>query len=653
MCGICGAFGISGPLDPEVRAALPAMAAAIAHRGPDGQGVFSDTRAALGHRRLAIIDVARGHQPIPNEDETRWVVFNGEIYNHRALRADLEGRGHRFRTDSDTEAILHAFEQFGEACVDRLEGMFAFVIYDAGRGEIFAARDRLGKKPFYYATLNGVFHFGSEIKAIAQSPLWKGEFDLSALEGYLSLGYFLAPGTVYRHVRVLEPGHWLRIRGGRVETRQYWDVERFDDDGRDAATIADDLDGVLAAAVSERLESEVPLGAFLSGGLDSGLVVSYMADTLREPVNTTTVGFGDPAHDETAAAALTARRFATAHHVDRAEPALADVLDPIVRAFDQPFADSSAIPTYYVSRLARRHVTVALSGDGGDEVFGGYDFRYVPHALEARARAFVPGAAGRRALSALGRRWPTSRSLPRALRLSTILTNLGGDAATAYYADLCFAKPRAVGLLLGRPDRRDPRDSPVFAAVTDVYRRCPSGSDVQRAQYADLKVYLPNDVLVKVDRMSMLHALEIRCPLLDRRVVEFGFRVPTPTKMPGLESKHLLRRLASRRLPEELLRLPKHGFTAPVGTWIAGPYADVFRDECLTPSSFISPLVDQAVVARSLTEHQAGVADHSYVLWAIWVLERWGRQQRRPKDAAWFPGAGAGSGSVEGEGIGV
>lgn len=653
MCGICGAFGVSGPLDPEVRAALPAMAAAIAHRGPDGQGTFADGRAALGHRRLAIIDVERGHQPIANEDETRWIVFNGEIYNHKPLRADLERRGHRFRTGSDTEAILHAFEEFGERCVDRLEGMFAFVIYDADRGEVFAARDRLGKKPFYYATLKGVFHFASEIKAIAQSPLWDGDLDLGALEGYLSLGYFLAPGTVYRHVHVLEPGHWLRIRNGAIETRQYWDVEQFDEDRRDAAAVTAELDGLLAGAVAERLESEVPLGAFLSGGLDSGLVVSYMADALSDPVNTTTVGFGDPAHDETAAAALTASRFATRHHVDRAEPRLEEVLDPVVRAFDQPFADSSAIPTYYVSRLARGHVTVALSGDGGDEVFGGYDFRYVPHALEARARAFVPGAAGRRMLAGLGRRWPTSRSLPRALRLSTIFANLGGDAATAYYADLCFAKPGAVGRLLGRPGPRDPHDSPVFAAVTDPYRRCPSRSDVQRAQYADLKVYLPNDVLVKVDRMSMLHALEIRCPFLDRRVVEFGFRLPTSTKMPGLEPKHLLRRLARRRLPEELLRLPKRGFTAPVGSWIAGPYAEAFTGECLAPSSFVASLIDQTVVARSLVEQQAGVADHSYVLWAVWVLERWGRQQRRPQDSARQPGTGAWSVGKEGDRAGV
>jgi len=628
MCGICGSFGVSGPLDPRVRAALPAMAEAISHRGPDGQGEFSDDRAALGHRRLAIIDLASGHQPIANEDGSCWIVFNGEIYNHKQLRADLERRGHRFRTESDTEAILHAFEEFDDACVDHLEGMFAFVIYDQRRGELFAARDRLGKKPFYFATFKDAFHFASEIKAIAKSPLWDDELHSDGLEGYLSLGYFLAPATIYRHVRVLEPGHSLRIRNGRIQTRQYWDVTCFDDDTRMADLVQVELDALLKTVVGDRLESEVPLGAFLSGGLDSGLVVSYMSDALSRPVDTTTVGFGDAAHNEIRAAGVTARHCATTHHTDLVEPKLEEILDPVLFAFDQPFADSSAIPTYYVSAIARRHVTVALSGDGGDEVFGGYDFRYVPHALEAKARTLVPGAPGRLAMTWLGRHWPTSRALPRALRLSTVLANLGDDAATAYYVDLCFAKPHAVGRLLGMPHRRDARDSAIFAAVTDPYRRCPSPSAVQRAQYADLKVYLPNDVLVKVDRMSMQHGLEVRCPLLDRRVVEFAFRVPTSTKMPGLESKHLLRRLAQARLPEELLRLPKHGFTAPVGTWIAGPYAGMFTDECLAPQSFVASLLDQGVVRRSLDEHRKGKADHSYLLWAVWVLERWGRLRR-------------------------
>jgi len=628
MCGICGLFGVSGDIHPEVRAALPAMAAAIGHRGPDGQGVFEDARAALGHRRLAIIDVAGGHQPMANEDESRWIVFNGEVYNHKAIRAELEARGHRFRTSSDTEVVLHAVQEYGTDAVSRLEGMFAFVVYDPAGREIIAARDRLGKKPFFYAVFGGVFHFASEIKAIARSPLWDGAMAAGDLEGYLALGYFLAPRTIYRHVRVLEPGQWLRVRDGRIETRQYWDVTAFDGDRRPAGEIEAELDGLLEDVVGERLESEVPLGAFLSGGIDSGLVVSYMSDALAQPANTVTVGFGDAAHNELDAAGLTAGRYGTRHHTAVIDPVIDTVLDPIVRAFDQPMADSSAIPTYYVSAMARQYVTVALSGDGGDEVFGGYDFRYTPHALEARVRPFLPGAAGRGLMRALGRVWPSSSRLPKALRLSTIFQNLGEDPATAYFLDLCFAKPRRVGPLLGLAPGRRPFDTAVYADVTDAYKRCPSPSALQRAQYADVKIYLPNDVLVKVDRMSMQHGLEIRCPLLDRRVVEFGFRVPTATKLPGLQPKHLLRRIASRRLPAPLLTLGKHGFTAPVGAWLRGAAGVRFEDDCLGAASFVGGLMDQAAIRRLFREHAAGVSDQSHLLWATWMLERWGRQQR-------------------------
>lgn len=632
MCGIAGAFGIHAWLDPAVRQALPAMLAAIRHRGPDGDGVFTDARAALGHRRLAIIDRAHGRQPMANEGETCWVVFNGEIYNHLALRRDLIARGHRFRTGSDTEVIVHAYEEFGPAAVERFEGMFACVVYDVRDQSLFLARDRLGKKPLYYAALSGVFHFASEIKAIQQSPLWSDEIDLSALEGYLSLGYFLAPATVFRHVRALEPGHWLRVTHGRIETRQYWDVTSFDCDLRSPEIVVGELTELVRDRVTERLESEVPLGAFLSGGLDSGLVVSFMAEAMQEPVVTTTIGFGHAAHNELAAATLTAARLGTVHHAETIAPDLEEVLDPIVAAFDQPFADSSAIPTYYVSAASRAHVTVALSGDGGDEVFGGYDFRYVQHALEDRVRGLIPPGV-ERAAAWLGRYWPRSPRLPRTLRLATVLQNLGQDAAGAYYNDLCFYKPHAARRLLGLPWSDRPDESPVFAAVTDPYRRCPSGSALQRAQYADLKVYLPNDVLVKVDRMSMAHGLEVRCPLLDRRLVEFGFRVPTATKMPGLTPKYLLRRVAADRLPPELLRLPKRGFTAPIGDWIVRHYRHRFLDDIGASQSFVGTVLDVGGVRRVLEEHRRGVADHSYILWAVWFLERWAQLQRDARAA--------------------
>lgn len=618
MCGICGVAAIEGVLDPRIAASLPAMRDALHHRGPDGAGAFADPYVALGHRRLAILDLAGGAQPIANEDRSCWVVFNGEIYNHAELRQKLESRGHVFRTRSDTETIVHAYEEYGADCVAHLEGMFAFAVYDSRDRTVFLARDRVGKKPLFYAMLGGTLHFASEIKAFYHSPAWDDTLDLSGLEGYLSLGYFLAPGTVYRHVRKLEPGYWLRLRNGCIETRQYWDVDRFDDDRRGEAALLSALDDLLREQVQRRLESDVPLGAFLSGGIDSGLVVSYMAEVPGRDLVTTSVGFGAPEHNELAAAALTADRFATRHHAATLEPHL-QVLDGIAAAFDEPFADSSAVPAYYVAAAARQHVTVALSGDGGDELFGGYDFRYVPHALEAKARRVIPSQAGP-LLRWAGAQWPRSRRLPRPLRLATVLHNLGHDPAAAYYSDLCFLKPAEARRLLGVAG--DHADSAAYHAVTDVYRRCPSPDALQRAQYADLKVYLPNDVLIKVDRMAMQHGLEVRCPLLDRRVVEFAFRIPSSSKMPRLAPKHLLRQLAARRLPPQLVRQPKRGFTAPVREWMAGAGGKRFQSDVLRAPS-ISANFDTRRITRLLEEHRTGGQDHSHALWALWMFERW------------------------------
>ena len=635
MCGICGAVATDGELNPAIRAAIGPMTATLRHRGPDGQHSFDDVAAALGHARLAIIDRAGGDQPIPNEDRSLWIVFNGEIYNHHALRADLSARGHSFRTASDTEVIVHAYEQYGAGCVDRLEGMFAFAIYDVRRRELFVARDRLGKKPLFWAILDGALHFASEIKAIAASPAWDGAIDASALESYLSLGYVVAPDTIYRHVRKLEPGHWLRAAGGRVEIRKYWDIEEFDTVGLSDDVLDRQLESAIGKAVRERLESEVPLGAFLSGGIDSGLVVSFMADTLGDRLQTVSVGFSDAAHNELASAALTARAYRTRHESAVLEPRLDEVLDPIVRAFDEPFADASAIPTYYLSAMARRHVTVALSGDGGDESFGGYDFRYGPHAVEARVRPMVHGAGLQAATGWLGRRWPRSARLPRPLRLGTVLENLAGDAAAAYYADLCFLKPASARALLGLEG--DVRDTALYESVTAPYRRCPSTDPVQRAEYADLKVYLPNDVLVKVDRMTMQHGLEVRCPLLDRRVVELAFRIPARRKFSLDTSKMPLRRLARRRLPAPLLSMPKHGFTAPIGRWIASAHAAQFCDDVFGAGSAVGGLMDVGAVRRMFDEHKAGARNHSYALWAIWMLERWHKLQSQPHPAAPAP----------------
>jgi asparagine synthase (glutamine-hydrolysing) len=629
MCGICGVVALDGELRPDLRSSIGAMAATLHHRGPDGQGVFSDAFAALGHRRLAIIDRTGGHQPMFNEDGSCSVVFNGEIYNHRALRSRLLGLGHTFKTSSDTETILHAYEQYGADCVPMFEGMFAFAVYDSRRRELLIARDRLGKKPLFYAELDGALHFASEIKALRASPAWDPSLDLSELEGYLSLGYVIAPGTVYRSVRKLLPGHWLRVRNGRIETRKYWDIERFDDHPGSGPALENEIEDLLRTAVSDRLESEVPLGAFLSGGIDSGLVVSFMAESLGRGVTTTTVGFGEAAHNELDAAGVTAARFETEHHVEIVEPRLDDVLDRIVDGFDEPFADVSAVPTFHVAGMAKRHVTVVLSGDGGDEAFSGYSFRYAPHAIESVARSMLPGAPGRAAAAWLGARWP--RRVPRLLRWGTQLENIARDPASAYFSDLCAVKPHIARQLLGLPGLRDPRNSGVYDAVTEPYRRCRSTSAVQRAQYADLKIYLANDVLVKVDRMTMQHSIEVRCPLLDHRLIELAFRIPTRVKMPQLRSKHLLRQLARKRLPPELARLPKRGFSAPIAEWIAGPCASMFQHDVCRPGAGVASLVDTSYVRRLFNEHRTGRANHGQALWTVWMLARWfERTSRQP-----------------------
>ena len=628
MCGIAGAAALRGMLDPAIAAALPAMTRALQHRGPDGDGFFSDSFVGLGHRRLSIIDRAGGRQPLSNEDGSVWITFNGEIYNHHELRGRLEASGHQFRTRSDTEAIVHAYEEFGVNCVDHLEGMFAFAVYDQRKREVLIARDRLGKKPLFYAVLGDALHFASEIKALMPSPAWNPAVDLDQLETYLSLGYILAPASIYRHVRKLEPGHWLRLRDGHIEIRKYWDVLDVDTFAGSEVEALQLIEEQLRARVVERLESEVPLGAFLSGGIDSGLVVSAMSEAHRGSVITTSVGFGEAGHNELEPAGLTAAAFRTEHHPSVVEPRLEEILDGLVAAFDEPFADSSSVPTWYVSREARRHVTVALSGDGGDETFGGYHFRYVPHAVESAIRRGLPGRPLKQAVGMLGAAWPRSQRLPRPLRLGTFLENVGRDPEAAYYADLCCLKPPATQALLGQARSRDLRTSAAYEAVTEAYRRCPSTSDVQRAEYADLKIYLPNDVLVKVDRMSMQHSLEVRCPLLDRRLVELAFRLPQSLKQAGRTGKHLLKQIARRRLPSDVVNYPKHGFTAPVGSWMAGPYREQLRAELFSPDSHIASMLDVRVARRWFDAHVARQADHSFGLWALWMLERWSRAQR-------------------------
>ncbi len=629
MCGFIGAISLrAGNMNPSVAAALPRMADAIYHRGPDAAGYEYFPGAALGHRRLSIIDRSGGQQPMCSESGRYWIIFNGEIYNHKIIRDKLMSKGVQFKTTCDTETIVQAYEMYGSDCVAMLEGMFSFAIYDKESHALFMARDRVGKKPLFYGEFDGHFLFGSEIKAFKPCPVWDGTLDWSGLEGYLSLGYYMGEHSVYKHVKKLEPGKWMKVVNGRVEIQSYWDIQEFDTDERSAEEIVAELDEIMGQAVGDRLESEVSLGAFLSSGIDSSLIVSYMAGILGNDILTATVGFGEKDHNELPGASLVSKRYGTNHFTKIISPNFDEVFDPIVKAFDEPFADDSAIPTYYVCQMAKEQVTVALSGDGGDEPFGGYDFRYVPHGVEDKFRKMLPGGMGRGLMRMMGGVWPRYRWLPRFLRLATIFENMGRSAAEAYYLDLCFVKPWDARKLMGVEGKRDPKLSPVYGDVSKHYLGCGSNDAMQRAMYADMKVYMPSMPLVKVDRMSMLHSLEVRSPLLDRRVVELAYKINSKMKIQQGQSKYLLRQLGQKRLPEELINLPKKGFSAPISQWLSDSHSQRFEDEVLSSGSEIGSLLDQNFVRRCFDSHCSGQINHSKLLWGVWVLERWLRLEK-------------------------
>ncbi len=594
MCGIAGYLDPAGAL--ARRNALPRMVGALRHRGPDALGLHRAGAIGLAHARLSILDLEGGRQPLFSEDGGVAVVGNGEIYNHHALRRWLADRGHRFSTRSDSEVVVHLYEEEEEACLPRLRGMFALAVADFRRRRLLLARDRMGKKPLYLiqggaaGTAPGArggrwVAFASELKSFLAAGLLTGEVDREALDLYLHYGYVPAPWTIFRGARKLPAGHLAVVDGRGVRVERWWDVE-FPDapDRRPAAALAEELEATLGEAVGLRLESDVPLGAFLSGGLDSGTVVSLMRDKLPRPALTHTVGFSDPALDEREGAATVARALGTDHLAAEVTPDLADLLPRLAWHLDEPFADPSAVPTWYVARETRRRVTVALSGDGGDELFAGYPDRYGVHLLEERARRWLPGP------------------LRRALLPAHLAGRLFGEELAA------------------RRDRFDP-----FAALEPHLARAPRRDALARALYLDIKTWLADDCLVKVDRMSMAHALEVRCPLLDHEVVELAARVPSELKLAGGRTKVLLRRVAARRLPAEVLARPKMGFAPPVGRWLAEELHGYVLTRLLAPDAFTRDLFERAPLARLLADHRARRIDAGWALWTLLMLEEWGR----------------------------
>jgi asparagine synthase (glutamine-hydrolysing) len=621
MCGIAGFVEAAAarPIDSDGRGRLVrSMCDAIRHRGPDDHGVWVGDGAAIGMRRLSIIDLATGHQPIHNEDSTVWIVFNGEIYNYRELRAELEEGGHRFYTATDTETIVHAYEEWGPGAIGRLRGMFGLAIWDARERTLLLARDRVGIKPLHYAEAGGRLYFGSEIKALLAAPDVPRDLDLDALDHYLSFLYTPRDRSIFRAVRKLPPGHLLIWRDGRTRVERYWQLPAEEPFRGSEADAVEGLEAALTGAVRSHLVSDVPIGAFLSGGIDSSLVVGLMARTAGDRVKTFSIGFDEPAFDELAPARRIADHFGTHHHELVVRPDAMHILDALIRHFDEPFADSSAIPTWYVSEMARRHVTVVLSGDGGDELFGGYD-RYLPHPRVAAFDRCAPKAL-RGAAAAIGAR------LPHGTRGKNFLRHVGRDEQGRYLDAIgLFSADEKDALFAGhvRARRQGPGPEARLAAHFERFAALPWASRMMRF---DAETYLPEDVLTKVDRMSMAHSIESRVPLLDNEVVAFASALPAALKIKDGRRKHILKEVAARLLPRDIVDRPKHGFGVPLGLWFRGNLRELFADTLLSPRALQRGYFQAPFIRRIVDEHVAGKRDHTLRLWQLVVFERWHEQ---------------------------
>lgn len=616
MCGIAGFVDADRNARPDLHL-VHQMCEVIRHRGPDDEGIHVEAGVGLGMRRLSIIDLAGGRQPIHNETGTVWVVFNGEIYNYQELRSELESHGHQFYTSSDTETIVHAYEQWGEDAFARLRGMFGIALWDRGTRTLLLARDRAGQKPVHYAERQGRLYFGSEIKSLLAARAVEPRLDVGALDHFLAFLYTPRDASIFAGVQKLPPGHYLRWRDGRVDVRRYWQIAADETFTGSQAEAVEALGAVLQDAVRSHMISDVPLGAFLSGGVDSSAVVGMMARSSSQPVKTFSIGFDDPEFDELEHARLVAAHFGTDHHEFVVRPDGLSILDTLIAHFDEPFADSSAIPTWYVSEIARRHVTVVLSGDGGDELFGGYD-RYLPHPRVAQFdRLPLPGMRTAAALA-----WPL---LPHGLKGKNFLRHVAKDAAGRYLDSVSFFRADERAALYSEDVRAAAAIDAERALARHFDRFAGLPHDSQMMRF-DFETYLPEDVLTKVDRMSMAHSIESRVPLLDNRVIDFAASLPASFKIHNGRRKHILKEALSTILPASILSRRKQGFGIPLGTWFRGGLTGLFAEVLEAPRTRQRGYFDPAVVRRLLREHLAGERDHTLRLWQLLVFELWHRQ---------------------------
>ena len=635
MCGITGIFSTRGS-SAISHSALKRMNDSQLHRGPDEGCLHVEPGLGLGHRRLSIIDIATGQQPLFNEDASVVVVFNGEIYNFLQLIPELKEAGHVFHTRSDTEVIVHAWEEWGSECVKRFRGMFSFALWDRNQQTLFLARDRLGVKPLYYALLdNGDLVFGSELKSILAHGGLRRSIDPQAVAEYFALGYVAEPRTIFQQARKLSPAHTLTIRRDAPlpEPTPYWDVRFSLDNPISEADARDELIERLNESVRLRMVAEVPLGAFLSGGVDSSAVVALMAGMSDGPVNTCSIGFEDAAFDETTFARKVANQYHTNHRVEIVKSDDFDLIDTLAKLFDEPYADSSAIPTYRVCELARKYVTVALSGDGGDESFGGYR-RYRVHLLEQRMRDALPIGFRRSVFGFLGRVYPKADWAPRMVRAKTTFEGLARTAVEAYFESVSIMRTPMREALFSERFNTELAGYSALEVFKWHAQQAATDDPLVLIQHIDLKTYLVGDINSKVDRTSMAHSLEVREPLMDHELVEWLATLPSALKVHGSEGKYLFKKAMEPYLAQDILYRPKKGFSVPLARWFRGPLRQRVRDAVLGERLAATGWFNGVYLQHLVDAHQSGARDYSAPLWALLMFEAFLRLVVDDKDCS-------------------
>jgi len=616
MCGISGFVYFDGA--PAAESRIREMSDILRHRGPDEGGTYVSGGTALGHRRLSIIDLSSGQQPLSNEDGTVWISFNGEIYNYLDLQRELKP-SHTFRTRSDTETIVHLYESYPESFIERLRGMFAFALWDEAKRALILARDRVGKKPLYYYLDSEKVVFASEIKSILRHPNLDLSVDDEAVSDYLSLGYIPAPKSIYRSIRKVRPGHYIQIRNNHVEERKYWDLSFQPAPARSEEEWLEMLQSEFKTAVDIRLMSEVPLGAFLSGGLDSSGVVAMMGKTLNRPVKTATIGFEEKEFDESAFGREVSRHLTTEHHERVVRPDKISTIQKLAWHYDEPFADSSALPTYFVSQVARENVTVVLSGDGGDESFAGYR-RYFMDQREQKTRNLLPFAIRRPIFGPIGALYPKLDWAPRWLRAKTTLQSLAMDHPQGYFETVSTFRSYEKSLVLTGDFRKSLGSYDSADLFRKYYREAGVADPLSRILYLDIKTYLTDDILTKVDRASMANSLEVRCPLLDHRLMELAASMPSGLKLQGKTSKYVLKQALKNDLPESIVHRSKMGFGIPLADWFRNGIRDYAREYILQRQD---PYISNAFTEKIWNQHQSGYRDRSTQLWNILMFRLW------------------------------